>query len=677
MGTLPDTESIRLDDRTIAPEEESLRVAESEEKSDPSECQGILPELAAREYQLAWYVLDGCAPDAIYALDILGAGMPRDAMTSRHVTDTCTDWCAISDRNQIPSHFEIIDLRLTATPIDKIAAIKSHKVDTSPASATTEAMVSCAADQPTPSSSSPSRVRDGDEATPEEREKLLVTTTSSAAAAVVVVGNGSPARTSWRKVRQGVAVTSAMASSLDTKKRRMKKTGGGLSRQDSFMARFSTRQQADDAGDIERHRSRQEGTRLARCRAKLLRRLFGVITTDSTFMGYWLLVLTSAVLYNVWMCIARESFPELQREYQLAWYVLDGCADAIYALDILVQVRTGYLEQGIVITDARKLAAHYLRSKHVIVDVLSLTPLDLVQLWTAERHPMLRFPRYLKAYRAVGLYYNIESRSAFPNLWRVVNLIHILLLLAHWFAGFYYTISVSENFVGRWTYPTPVGVFATLRRKYLACLYWSTLTLTTIGDLPPPETNSHQKLYCRSYVFTIVSYLIGVFVFATIVGQVGNIITNRNANRLEFERLLDGAKQYMRNHSVPMDMQKRVMRWYIYSWSRGSVNGGGDIHSLGLLPDKLKTELALHVNLSTLKKVTIFQECQPEFLHDLVLKMKGSIFTPGDLICRKGEVAREMFIIADGILEVIGCSAASLHCKVRDLLDPITLTTAK
>ncbi|CAB3359161.1 Hypothetical predicted protein [Cloeon dipterum] len=158
----------------------------------------------------------------------------------------------------------------------------------------------------------------------------------------------------------------------------------------------------------------------------------------------------------------------------------------------------------------------------------------------------------------------------------------------------------------------------------------------------------------NGYIFTIVSYLIGVFIFATIVGQVGNVITNRNANRLEFERLLDGAKTYMRHHKVPGDMKRRVLRWYDYSWSRGRIQGGGDINTaLGLLPDKLKTELALHVNLSVLKKVTIFQECQPEFLHDLVLKMKAYIFTPGDLICRKGEVAREMFIIADGILEVI------------------------
>ncbi|CAG9791328.1 unnamed protein product [Diatraea saccharalis] len=132
----------------------------------------------------------------------------------------------------------------------------------------------------------------------------------------------------------------------------------------------------------------------------------------------------------------------------------------------------------------------------------------------------------------------------------------------------------------------------------------------------------HNNLISTKYVFTIVSYLIGVFIFATIVGQVGNVITNRNANRLEFERLLDGAKTYMRHHKVPGGMKRRVLRWYDYSWSRGRIQGGGDINTaLGLLPDKLKTELALHVNLSVLKKV--------------------------------GEVAREMFIIADGILEVI------------------------
>ncbi|KAL4223894.1 hypothetical protein ACF0H5_017357 [Mactra antiquata] len=116
---------------------------------------------------------------------------------------------------------------------------------------------------------------------------------------------------------------------------------------------------------------------------------------------------------------------------------------------------------------------------------------------------------------------------------------------------------------------------------------------------------------------------------------------------------VDGAKFYMQMHNVPPELQKRVQRWYDYVWTRGRLNCN-DINSLGLLPDKLKTELALHVNLGTLKKVTIFQKCRPEFLHDLMLKMRAYIFTPGDLICRRGEVAREMFIIADGVVEILG-----------------------
>ena len=47
----------------------------------------------------------------------------------------------------------------------------------------------------------------------------------------------------------------------------------------------------------------------------------------------------------------------------------------------------------------------------------------------------------------------------------------------------------------------------------------------------------------------------------------------------------------------------------LFNSTRGRMNGSGDINSLGLLPDKLKTELALHVNLETLKKVGVGIDC--------------------------------------------------------------------
>ncbi|XP_038217419.1 uncharacterized protein LOC119836222 [Zerene cesonia] len=441
----------------------------------------------------------------------------------------------------------------------------------------------------------------------------------------------------WMKLRTTVQLSSAIQKKPP------------LKREDSFLKRFSTRQIPETQETVEDTGSEGatgEHRSTTRQRRRKVRAPRTVVNPDENFYFYWLWLITLCVLYNLWTLIVRQSFPELQVMCHYFWLTCDGLGDIVFALDLVVQLRTGYLEQGLMVYDSKKLAKHYLTSRSFLLDIAALTPLDLLQLKIGT-NPIIRFPRFLKVYRAVSCYYIVESRTVYPNFWRVINLIHILLILAHWFGCFYFLLSEAEGFQGDWAYPHRPGDYATLTRKYLGSLYWSTLTLTTIGDLPTPETNAE-------YVFTIVSYLIGVFIFATIVGQVGNVITNRNANRLEFERLLDGAKTYMRHHKVPGGMKRRVLRWYDYSWSRGRIQGGGDINTaLGLLPDKLKTELALHVNLSVLKKVTIFQECQPEFLHDLVLKMKAYIFTPGDSICRKGEVAREMFIIADGILEVI------------------------
>ncbi|XP_029666285.1 uncharacterized protein LOC115237417 [Formica exsecta] len=483
-------------------------------------------------------------------------------------------------------------------------------------------------------------------------------------------GSRTKSNQRWMKLRTTVQLSSAI-STIQKKP--------PLKREDSFLKRFSTRQipesqetldTAEGEGDAT---DKEAGSRRRRRPRRPQKPPKTVVNPDENFYYYWLMLLSTCVLYNLWTLIVRQSLPELQALAPAAWLASDGFTDVVFFLDVAVQFRTGYLEQGLMVYNSRKLAGHYIKSKSFILDLLALIPLDLLQV-NLGSNPMLRFPRFLKIYRVYNYYYMVESRTVYPNLWRVLNLIHILLILAHWFGCFYYLLSEAESFQGDWVYPYRPGEYATLTRKYLGSLYWSTLTLTTIGDLPTPETNAEvvaggnprslarrgrlsrllQFKHNGGYVFTIVSYLIGVFIFATIVGQVGNVITNRNANRLEFERLLDGAKTYMRHHKVPGGMKRRVLRWYDYSWSRGRIQGGGDINTaLGLLPDKLKTELALHVNLSVLKKVTIFQECQPEFLHDLVLKMKAYIFTPGDSICRKGEVAREMFIIADGILEVI------------------------
>lgn len=65
-------------------------------------------------------------------------------------------------------------------------------------------------------------------------------------------------------------------------------------------------------------------------------------------------------------------------------------------------------------------------------------------------------------------------------------------------------------------------------------------------------------------------------------------------------------------------------------------------------PDKLKAEIAIHVHLDTLKRVEIFQNTEAGFLCELVLRLRPVLFSPGDYICRKGEVGKEMYIVNRG-----------------------------
>ena len=212
-----------------------------------------------------------------------------------------------------------------------------------------------------------------------------------------------------------------------------------------------------------------------------------VIGPEGDFMYLWLLLVTLSIVYNLWTIIAREAFTDILDGYEIQWFIADGVADIIYLGDILVQMRTGYLEMGMIVCDTRLLLRHYVNSKMFIWDLVSLTPLDLIQLYIGI-HPIVRFPRFLKVYRTFQFMYIIGMKAVYPNLWRVANLVHLLLLGSHWFAAFYFLISKIENYEGAWSYPLPVDEHAHVLRKYLKSLHWATMTLTNIGDKNQPES---------------------------------------------------------------------------------------------------------------------------------------------------------------------------------------------
>ncbi|XP_054438239.1 cGMP-gated cation channel alpha-1 [Pteronotus mesoamericanus] len=360
----------------------------------------------------------------------------------------------------------------------------------------------------------------------------------------------------------------------------------------------------------------------------------------------WLFCITLPVMYNWTMTIARACFDELQSDYLEYWLVFDYLSDVVYLLDMFVRTRTGYLEQGLLVKEELKLIEKYKSNLQFKLDVLSVVPTDLLYFKLGWNYPEIRLNRLLRISRMFEFFQRTETRTNYPNIFRISNLVMYIVIIIHWNACVYYSISKAIGFGNdTWVYPDINDPeFGRLARKYVYSLYWSTLTLTTIGETPPPVRDSE-------YVFVVVDFLIGVLIFATIVGNIGSMISNMNAARAEFQARIDAIKQYMHFRNVSKDMEKRVIKWFDYLWTNKKTVDEREV--LKYLPDKLRAEIAISVHLDTLKKVRIFADCEAGLLVELVLKLQPQVYSPGDYICKKGDIGREMYIIKEGKLAVV------------------------
>nr|XP_055054877.1 cyclic nucleotide-gated cation channel-like [Misgurnus anguillicaudatus]XP_055054878.1 cyclic nucleotide-gated cation channel-like [Misgurnus anguillicaudatus] len=414
-------------------------------------------------------------------------------------------------------------------------------------------------------------------------------------------------------------------------------------RPDSFLERF--RGPEVRAPPSRRSNNQPEANDNTKGNTKNIWETFIVSTSDDLYY-YLLFFIAAAVLYNWVLLVARACFDELQSENLIVWLVLDYMCDFVYILDSCIRLRTGYLEQGLLVKDLAKLRDSYVYTFQFKLDVISILPTDLAYIALGINTPQLRFNRLLRFPRMFEFFNRTETRTNYPNIFRIWNLVLYILVIIHWNACIFYAISKSLGFGSDgWVYPNISSTeFGSLRRSYVYCFYWSTVTLTTISEVPPPERD-------EEYMFVVFDFLVGILIFATIVGNVGSMISNMNATRAEFQARIDAIKHYMQFRKVNRNLETRVIKWFDYLWTNQKAVDEQEV--LKNLPDKLRAEIAINVHLSTLKKVRIFQDCEAGLLVELVLKLRPQVYSPGDYICRKGDIGKEMYIIKEGNLAVV------------------------
>ncbi|CAB3406775.1 unnamed protein product [Caenorhabditis bovis] len=429
---------------------------------------------------------------------------------------------------------------------------------------------------------------------------------------------------------------------------------------------------------------------------RLRRLIFFYITQNSTFYYYWTTLVASGILYNM-LAMVIFIFDDVYFGYFQQWLTLNCIYDGVFVLDILLQSRMSFMHEGSEVKNTKKMWKNYVESYRIYPDIACLLPLDLILILNPTLS-LLRAIRMIKCYRLVDFIAITQKRTAFPHATKIALLSTSCFILFHWNACVYFLFSLFEglseddtsafgfsyykvfdprfptcrafndpdcwysehgesvldldderpkymkDMYDYWEskhYKFEMGNFS---REYSMTLYWSALTITTCGQQPYPSTSPQNML-------EVVDTLIGILVFATIIGGVGNVVTQMNQAVYDFREMMDGIKFYMKYRDVHADIQERVLNCFMYLNTHNQLYDEKEV--LEVLPPRFQSNIAANLHIDTLKKVNLFGGCDLRFLHEVVMLVKQQVYSPNDYLCRKNEKAKEMFIVKKGTLSVI------------------------
>ncbi|WP_429945172.1 cyclic nucleotide-binding domain-containing protein [Leptospira yasudae] len=369
-----------------------------------------------------------------------------------------------------------------------------------------------------------------------------------------------------------------------------------------------------------------------------------LLNADSRLRILWDIVIFLCILYA-----SIESPLRIVLTYEQGFAVngLYVLVDLLYFGDILVNIFSPEYFRGKWIYIRREKIDRYLRTWFVF-DLIAAFPFEIVaqKLFGIElnSHPYLfllfGITRIVKVVRIPAILHrlNLAFKPA-PGVLRLVLLGFWISVVAHWCA------------VG-WLYMDDIVSAKTGWDEYVRALYWSVMTLATVGygDVLPVTTN--QRIY------VILVMMLGAAVYATVIGNIASILGNLDLVRAAQLKRMSQVDSFLRTRNLPNFLRRKIRDYYMYIMERGF--GENEKELLNDLPISLQREVKIHLHRELLETVPFLKGADPALVTNLVFSLKHHIFLPGDIVFHKGDIGHNLYILSEGKVEVLSGNEAEV-----------------
>ncbi|XWS27197.1 hypothetical protein CRYUN_Cryun26dG0094300 [Craigia yunnanensis] len=370
---------------------------------------------------------------------------------------------------------------------------------------------------------------------------------------------------------------------------------------------------------------------------------------DSRYRS-WDKFLVFLVFYTAW--VSPFEFGFLSKPQQ-PLSITDNVVNAFFALDIVLTFFVAYLDKTsyLLEDEPKKIAWRYLRT-WFLFDVISIVPAEIARHIFPHSVPsygLLTLLRLWRLRRVSQWFSRLEKDKNYSYFWvRCLKLICVTLFAAH-FAGciFYYIAAHYHNPERVWLYLyTKDWQQLSILERYVTSMYWSIVTLTTIGygDLHPMNT--------WEMTFDIFYVLFNLGLHAYLVGNMTNLIVHGASRTRKFRENIQAASNFAHRNQLPVRLQDQMLAHLSLRY-RTDSEGVQQQEIIDALPKAIRSSISHFLFYSAVDQVYLFRGVSNDLLFQLVSETKAEYYPPNEDVILQNEGPTEMYILINGAVDLI------------------------
>jgi hypothetical protein len=176
--------------------------------------------------------------------------------------------------------------------------------------------------------------------------------------------------------------------------------------------------------------------------------------------------------------------------------------------------------------------------------------------------------------------------------------------------------------------------------QYVASLYWSFTTMTTLGygDITPQNTAER--------IFAMCCMLFGAIVFGYVIGSLSSLSEASHVEDLEKAAIRGDVKEFCKSHRLTPELNWKIRKLINYQLDQRSVFDEQSI--LDSLPAGLKNQVVGAIVKDSLSKFSFFRDKPTEFIAELLLSLTPLVYVASEVVFEHGATSTEIIFLLTG-----------------------------